>query len=159
MSTGNFAHYDSPYIYVPKVFRGGDSDLVEDDLDFIADEVRQKVNEFIKKIVSPKIDAYIEDGHHDYRRDTKDYFSIHILQYDKDNEVVDENYIDFFFSIGYYEAGNFDYKIIYDTETEVMENLVKKITSVIDRELNEYCDKYGVSARFSSGETWYKKIK
>lgn len=64
---------------------------------------------------------------------------------------------------GYYEAANLDWEI--EEEGDDTEECNKAAEAIKDRLVDEvegvfkkYTTPYGVSARFSSGETWYKKL-
>ncbi len=156
MSTGNFFHYDSKYIYVPKVFFEEADDIIFDELSYIHNEVERA----IEKIKIPKgYDIYLSgyDKNIKYKIFDNNLFTfISIFEYDTDIT----NNIYFGFIPGYYQFGNFDYIIEYDKySTKMLDKLTLKVCNTIEKILSLYCYKFVVSVVASSGETLYKRVK
>lgn len=169
MSTGNFLNYDSKFIYVPKIFRDlSDEEIeleweyIEEGIKFIHNEAEDKIYEYLHKINIPDdIEVGIVKG--ESGKGFGETLNHPALTH---NTVVIEDIdgnrieIDFGFIAGYYQAGNFDYLIReYYQPTPKMWEIANGIIDILEKIYSKYCDKYKVYARFSSGETWYKRIK
>jgi hypothetical protein len=138
------------------------------------DTLKQKLDN--KKFYGCKIDVYNEMGDDKWiDRRAKKIGTISIyreLPYDE--EKYEDEYIGFDIEIlmvlGYYWGYSIDYNYDEDELDRIDEmaeddkiyadflNTVYKVLGILEKSLKKHFDKYEVSARFSSGETWYKRV-
>ena len=159
MATGNFFRYKADYIYVPISFRDLE-DVKEEEVDFIYEDANTEVEEFLDdlKKLNIKYKDYIAYFTEDYKLE-RNREIIGRINIEGDNDFLDILIIK---AYGYYEAFNIDYDYNENSEIFKDKNFLKifnKVINILEDTLSKHFDRIKVFARFSSGETWYKRVE